>query len=311
MASTIVVTGGAGFIGSHVVDGLIAAGHRVVVVDNLSTGARDNVPPGAQLVELDVASDAASDFVASVAPWAIVHCAARASVPASFDDVVKDGRSNIIGTLQMLRAATEASSSAFVYMTSGGALYGDTTILPTAEDAPAQPLSPYGLSKWAGEEYLRRFAPKSLAVTILRLANVYGPRQRADGEGGVVSIFLDAMLRRQEVEIFGDGDQTRDFVYVGDVVDAVRAALDAERSLTVNIGTGIGTSVNRLFELIAEMTSYPGAPSRRAPRVGEVRHSELAVTAAVESLGWSPRTDLVHGLRLTAAAGDMRGARHS
>lgn len=306
MASKVVVTGGAGFIGSHVVDALAAAGHRVVVVDDLSAGGRNNVPPDAEFVELDIASDAASDVVASAAPWAIVHCAAQASVTASFDDIVKDGRSNIIGTLQMLRAATRARSSAFVYLTSGGALYGDATILPTAEDAPAQPLSPYGLSKWTGEEYMRRFAPEGLAVAILRLANVYGPRQRADGEGGVVSIFLDAMLRRQEVEIFGDGDQTRDFVYVGDVVDAVRAALDAERSLTVNIGTGIGTSVNRLFELIAEMTSYPGVPSRRAPRIGEVRHSRVAVNAALESLGWAPRTDLAAGLRLTATVAQQR-----
>jgi UDP-glucose 4-epimerase len=307
MGMKIVVTGGAGFIGSHIAERLAAAGHEVSVLDDLSAGARDNVSARVKLVELDVASTEASAFVASTAPAVIVHCAAQSSVAASFDDPVKDARSNLLGTLQMLRGAVDAQSSRFVYLTTGGALYGEAELLPTSEEAPARPLSPYGLSKWAGEEYLRRLAPERLVVSILRLANVFGPRQRADGEGGVVSIFLDQMLRREQVEIFGDGDQTRDFVYVGDVVDAVRAAMDADRSVTVNIGTGVGTSINSLFERAAEVTGYQADPVHLAPRVGEVRHSLLDVTAAFESLRWTSHTDLESGLRLTAAA--VRGRR--
>lgn len=219
----IVVTGGAGFIGSHAAERLAATGHEVTVLDDLSGGTRDNVPPGVTLVELDVASAEASAFVASEAPQVLIHCAAQSSVARSFVDPIRDARSNLLGTLQMLKGAVDGRSSTFIYVTTGGAIYGEDAVLPSKEEDSVRPKSPYGMSKWAGEEYLRRLAPDRMAVAILRLANVFGPRQRTDGEGGVVSIFLDRMLRHEQVEIHGDGDQTRDFVYVGDVAsDSVK-----------------------------------------------------------------------------------------
>ena len=302
MGTRSVVTGGAGFIGSHIVDRLVANGSQVTVLDDLSTGRRDNVRPGVALVELDVAAMETSNIIAEIAPTVVVHCAAQASVSASMADPAKDIQSNIVGTLQVLRGAADAGATMFVYLTTGGALYGESDQLPTPESASTRPLSPYGLSKATAEAYLALLAPPGLGVTVLRLANVFGPRQRSDGEGGVVSIFLDRMFRREPVQIYGDGQQTRDFVYVADVVDAVVAAIERKAVVTVNIGTGIGTTVNRLFELAAESTTYRLAPVYLPGRHGEVRHSRLDVTAARELLGWTPQTELRTGLKLTASS---------
>ncbi len=219
-----IVTGGAGFIGSHIADRLLALGHDVTVVDDLSQGRRENVPVAASFVLRDIASPDTADLVADLKPELVVHAAAQASVPRSIADPQHDARTNIIGTLTLLNGVSRSGCRCFIYVTTGGALYGDPVQLPCSESHPVRPLSPYGLSKWTAERYLDLLADACAVRTALRLANVYGPRQRSDGEGGVVSVFLDRMRSQGTVEIHGDGEQTRDFVYVGDVVDAVVAA---------------------------------------------------------------------------------------
>jgi UDP-glucose 4-epimerase len=295
-----IVTGGAGFIGSHIADRLLALGHQVTVVDDLSQGRRENVPVAASFVLRDIASPDTADLVADLKPELVVHAAAQASVPRSIADPQHDARTNIIGTLTLLNGVSRSGCRCFIYVTTGGALYGDPIQLPCSESHPVRPLSPYGLSKWTAERYLDLLADACAVRTALRLANVYGPRQRSDGEGGVVSVFLDRMRSQGTVEIHGDGEQTRDFVYVGDVVDAVVAAASAPRSLTLNIGTGVGTSVNTLFEQLARVTGFRGKAVTAPARPGDVRHSRLDASAAARELGWHPATDLETGLRLTA-----------
>jgi UDP-glucose 4-epimerase len=232
----------------------------------------------------------------------LVHCAAQVSVAASVRDPFLDARSNIVGTARVVEAAAASGCRRFVYVTTGGALYGEPRYLPCDEAHPIAPLSPYGLSKWAGERYVDLLAPDSMFRMVLRLANVYGPRQRADGEGGVVSIFAERMKAGLPVEINGDGLQTRDFVHVGDVVDAVVAALNATHSATVNIATERAVSVLDLYAAMAEIAGYPKSPVFVAPRPGDVRHSRLAIAKARQELGWSPRTVLETGLAETYAS---------
>ena len=296
-----IVTGGAGFIGSHVADGLLALGHDVTVIDDLSQGSRDNVPAGASFVQHDISLPGTAELVADLEPALVVHAAAQASVARSFADPQMDARTNVVGTIEVLAGATRSGCRQFVYLTTGGALYGDPVRLPCVESDPVRPLSPYGLSKWTAELYLAMDVGGPAVRTALRLANVYGPRQRAEGEGGVVSIFLDRMKSHETVEIHGDGEQTRDFVYVGDVVEAVVAAASTPRSLTLNIGTGVGTSVNSLFERLTRITGFRGTVVNMPARPGDVRHSRLDASAAARELGWRPATDLETGLRLTAA----------
>jgi UDP-glucose 4-epimerase len=286
-----VVTGGAGFIGSHLVDALVARGDEVTVVDDLSTGRPENVPPRARLVEHDVREpfEAEADVV--------FHLAAQADVGTSVERPAFDAEVNVVGTVNALEAARR-SGARVVFTSTGGAIYGDVDA-PAAEDAPLRPVSPYGIAKLAGEAYLEGWRRVHGAPgVVLRLANVYGPRQSAALEGGVIAIFLSRLAAGEEVVIFGDGGQTRDFVNVGDVVRALLLA--AERDTGVfNVGTGVETTVEALYELCRDVVGKDGALRHGPPRPGDARRSVLDVELAARELDWRPEIELAAGLRAT------------
>jgi UDP-glucose 4-epimerase len=302
------VTGGAGFIGSHIGDRLIELGYEVLIVDDLTTGSRSNLPRSATIEELDVASPALERLLAKWRGEIVVHCAAQVSVASSVVDAANDARSNVLGTIGTILAAVAGGCRRFVYVTTGGALYGVPHYLPCDEGHPIEPISPYGLSKWAGERYVDLLAPSWMTHVALRLGNVYGPRQRSDGEGGVVAIFAERMTKGLPVEIHGDGGQTRDFVYVGDVAEAAVAAIRADHSTTVNIASGRAISVLELYEDLASILGYSFPPRFVAARPGDVMDSRLAIEKAARELGWKPRTTLESGLATTSrsfGAGDI------
>jgi UDP-glucose 4-epimerase len=296
------VTGGAGFIGSNLVDALLEQGHDVSVVDNLSTGRRENLDgalgAGARLHEADITDDAAMrSLLAAERPDAVFHLAAQVDVRRAVADPAFDAAVNVGGTAVMLDAARAAGTPRFLLASTGGAIYGDADGLPTREDAAAAPISPYGASKAAAETYLALYHRlHGLSVCALRLANVYGPRQDPLGEGGVVAIYCHAVRERHSVRVFGDGRQTRDFVYVGDVTAAFIAACERDVRGPYNIGTGRETSVLELVErLEVEATFEPERP-------GEVRRSCLDPGAAQDALGWRAEVPLDAGLERTLGA---------
>jgi UDP-glucose 4-epimerase len=292
-----VVTGGAGFIGSHLVEALLARGDEVHVIDNLATGSRTNVPDAATFHERDI-REPLDDVFAEARPEAVFHLAAQADVGTSVERPEFDAQVNVLGTLRVLEAARTAGAS-LVFSSTGGAIYGECT-RPAREDDPREPLSPYGTSKLAGEEYLaawnRLHAMRNVA---LRFANVFGPRQLAKLEGGVVAIFMDRLRDGEPVTIFGDGEQTRDFVYVGDVVAALLAATGRDRGGVFNVGTGVETSVNRLYEACRETAGRGDDPEHGPARAGDLLRSVLDPGAAERALGWRPVETLESGLRRT------------
>ena len=294
-----IVTGGAGFIGSHVAEALVARGDEVHVLDSLATGSRDKVPDGAQLYVGDIRSDAGELF-AEVRPELCVHLAAQADVGTSVERPDYDAEVNVLGTLQVLEAA-HAHRTHVVFSSTGGAIYGESDIRAT-EEAPRRPISPYGISKLAGEEYVvgwnRLFGSRYVA---LRFANVFGPRQEPALEGGVIAIFLNAMARGEQTTIFGDGGQTRDFVYVSDVVRGVLAAVDHSGGV-YNIGTGVETSVNELHAVCRKVTSDERDAVYADERPGEIRRSVVDPGLAARELRWRPEVSLEEGLRLTWAS---------
>ena len=294
----VIITGGAGFIGSHLVGRLMGSGADVVVIDDLSGGSDANLPPGVPLLRIDLANTDAVAAIIEARPDAVVHCAAQTSVPASFDDPVRDARSNLIGSLNVIDGCRRAGVVHFVYVTTGGALYGRPMTVAWNEQAAITPISPYGISKWTVESYLDVLVAAPL-VTVLRFANVYGPRQGAVGESGVVATFIDRMRARLPVVIDGDGEQTRDLLYVADAVDAIETALNGSASGSFNIGTGVGTSVRALFKELAALTGYDRAPEFGPSRVGDIRHSILDPTLAGRLLGWQTHTSLASGLAQT------------
>ena len=296
----VLVTGGAGFIGSHVVDRLVAAGHTVSVVDDLSTGRAENVNPQATLHTCDIRTPELPRVVAAARPQAVVHLAAQAAVPRSVEDPMFDASVNVLGTINLLDACRREGTERMVYVSTGGAAYGDTDVLPTPEEHPTRATSPYGVSKVAAEHYLECFAGlASMTGLTLRLANVYGPRQRPDGEAGVVAIFGRRMLSDQPCTIYGDGEQTRDYVYVADVAEAAERALTSAASGVVNISTGRETSVNALHRQVAKALGVARPPEYAAARPGEVRRSVLANARARALLGWEPRNPLERGIDAT------------
>jgi len=291
-----IVTGGAGFIGSHVVDALVAQGAEVAVVDSLVHGAQDNVATGAELHVRDI-REPLDDVFDAVRPEAVLHLAAQADVRVSVERPVEDADVNVLGTVRILESARKHGAQV-VFSSTGGAIYGEcTTSAP--EDSPCEPLSPYGTAKLAAEEYLRAYnrlyGTRHIA---LRYGNVYGPRQDPHGEAGVVAIFLGALARGEQARIFGDGMQTRDYVYVGDVARATLAALGHEGGV-FNVGTGRETSVAELYELCARVAGSD-LPAEHAPaRLGELQRSFLDPTLAAETLGFRAMVDLEDGLRST------------
>ena len=299
----VLVTGGAGFIGSHVVDRLLADGHAVHVVDNLSTGRRAQVNPAARLHVCDIRSRALDDAFAAARPEAVVHVAAQTAVGRSVADPLFDASVNVLGTLAILEAARRARVGRAVFTSSGGAGYGDTDVLPTPEEHPARPASPYGVAKIAGELYLDCWAGLTGGRALaLRLANVYGPRQDPRGEAGVVAIFAARLVAGQECVVNGDGEQTRDYVYVEDVADAVaRGMAYPDVSGVLNIGTGVATSVNELHRRLGRIAGVARAPRHGPARPGEQRRSVLDATRAKAQLGWTGATPLDEGLQRTIA----------
>lgn len=299
----VLVTGGAGFIGSHVADRLVADGHVVDVVDNLSTGRRQQVHPAARLHPCDVRSRRLDAAFAAARPEAVVHLAAQAAVSRSVADPLFDASVNVLGTLAVLDACRRAAVRRVVFTSTGGAAYGDTDVLPTPEEHPARPASPYGVAKIAAELYLDCWAGLTGGRALaLRLANVYGPRQDPRGEAGVVAIFAARLLAREECVVNGDGEQTRDYVYVEDVADAVaRAVARPDVSGVVNIGTAAATSVNDLYGRLARLAGVTRPPRHGPARPGEQRRSVLDARRATSRLGWTPATSLDTGLAKTLA----------
>ena len=298
---TALVTGGAGFIGSHLVDRLLALGYRVAIIDNLSSGKLKNLNPAASFHHSDITMPAASEVFQREQPDLVFHLAAQTSVSYSTRDPIKDSEVNVLGTLRMLEAARRHGVEKFVYSSTGGALYGDPEVDPCPDDHPVTPLAPYGMSKHLGElemEFYHRLY--RLNYTALRYGNVYGPRQDPHGEAGVIAIFCQAMLDGKQPEIFGDGNQERDFVYVEDVVAANIRAIDGADNMAVNIGTGQRTSINRIFELLKGITGYRWEPLHSAARLGDVYQISLAWDRAQRELGWTPQVALEDGLRQTA-----------
>ncbi len=299
-AKTAVVTGGAGFIGSHVVDRLVDDGYRVTVIDDLSSGKRENLPPGVTLVVADVTLDAAADAIRSAAPELIVHAAAQISVSVSTRKPLQDARINVLGTVNVLEAARASGTKKFVFFSSGGTVYGQPEDLPVSESQQTAPENPYGTSKLASEEYLEMYRRAfGFESTILRLANIYGPRQDPHGEAGVVAIFALAMLAGNQITIFGDGNDERDYVYVSDVVDAVMAAAAPGGPHRCNIGSGMSTNVNELCARLSALTGYALKPQYGPPRPGDIHAISLDATLARIELGWTPKVDLETGLART------------
>jgi UDP-glucose 4-epimerase len=298
----VLVTGGAGFVASHVVDALVERGCDVLVLDDLSTGHAANLPGGVELVCADICASESTSVVERYRPDAVVHAAAQPSVSVSVERPSYDARVNILGGLQIADAALRAGASHFLYVNTGGALYGRPRYLPVDEAHPVEPLSPYGLSKWTLEQYLTMTLAPAMRLKVLRLANVYGPRQDPAGEAGVVAVFADRMLSGLPVTIHGDGQQTRDFIYVGDVAAAAVAALDHADALTVNISTGQACTITELFQTIARLTGYRVPAQYGAAREGDVRESVLSNDRARAILGWCPAVSLEKGLQATFAS---------
>jgi UDP-glucose 4-epimerase len=291
-----IVTGGAGFIGSHVVDALLARGDEVHVLDSLATGRRENVSPQAHLHVADIRDDPRALFE-QVRPHACLHLAAQADVRVSVEQPAEDATVNVVGTIRVLEAA-RATDTHVVFSSTGGAIYGECDG-PAAEDHALEPLAPYGTAKLAAEEYLRTWNRlHGTGHVTLRFANVFGPRQEENLEAGVVAIFMRQLSRGEQPRIYGDGHQTRDFVYVGDVARACLAAL-AHRGGTFNVGTGGETSVVGLYERVRAVAGAETAAEHAPDRPGEIRRSVVDPAAAGRELGWRAETSLDEGLNRT------------
>ena len=307
--SRVLVTGGAGFIGSTLVDRLLAEGHEVTVVDDLSTGKLHNLAaarrdPNLPLTfsRVDITSTAVGPVFERAQPDIVMHLAAQIDVRVSVENPVHDAMINVVGTVNLLESGRRNGVQKFIMATSGGTIYGEPNAedLPIDESYPGHPTSPYGASKRGVEEYLYCYQQLyGLRWTSLALANVFGPRQDPHGEAGVVSIFGGRMLDGESVKIFGDGGQTRDFVFVDDVVEAFVRSVDAGDNTRFNIGTGVETSVNELYATVADIVGYDRRPQHAPERPGELRQTALDTRLAAEQLGWKPNTSLRDGLSAT------------
>lgn len=297
----ILLTGGAGFIGSHVADVYIQAGFDVVIVDNLSTGSLKNIPSKAEFYQVDVCDlEKLEKIFKEESPNLVNHHAAQIDVRTSVLNPQADATINIIGGIHLLELSRKYGASKFIYAGTGGALYGEVKNKNPKENSDIKPLSPYGVSKYCLEHYIQLYSRlHGLNYTILRYANVYGPRQNPLGEAGVVAILVNAMSSNKAPIIYGNGEQLRDYVFAPDVADANLAALESGNGEVINIGTAKPTSVNQLFELIKKETGFTGKPKYEPARAGEIHKSCLDVDRAKEKLGWSAKTSLQEGIRKT------------
>jgi UDP-glucose 4-epimerase len=310
--TTILVTGGAGFIGSHLCDRLLAEGHRVVAVDDLSTGRIANLGEARSyggeftFFNMDIRADGLLSLFERHRPEVVMHLAAQASVSSSVEDPAMDASVNVLGLLNVMECSARTGARKVVYAASGGTLYGEPRKLPIRETASGRPVSPYGISKKAGIEYLSFYERyRGVAYTAIALANVYGPRQDPNGEAGVISIFASKMLSGEAPTIHGDGNQTRDYVFVDDTVHAFSLAAERGDGRLVNVGTALETSVNGVFRLLADITAFTGEPAHGPARQGDLRRNALDPALAGEVLGWRPWTHLEDGLAETVSF--MRG----
>jgi UDP-glucose 4-epimerase len=297
----VLVTGGAGFIGSHLVDALLAAGHETITIDNLVTGERDNIHPDVRFYEADIRdAEAVNALFARERPEVLIHEAAQLDVRRSVADPGYDADVNIVGTLRLLQAGHENGLQKVLFASSGGAIYGNTAVMPTPETNQTAPISPYGVSKLSIEHYLHYYHEvHGLPYVALRYSNVYGPRQNPHGEAGVISIFAERLLRGEPATIYGDGENTRDYVYVSDVVSANLAALASDKVGAYNVGTGVETTVNTIFRQINTLTEAGAEERHGEAKVGEQRRSCLSTEKARADFGWQPKMGLDEGLRHT------------
>ncbi len=297
----ILVTGGAGFIGSHIVDALIERGHDVVIVDNLSTGKRENINKKARFYNIDIRDKNLEKIFAREKPSIVNHHAAQINVRLSVENPIRDIETNGIGMINLLECSKKYNVKKFIFASIGGAIYEEGK-LPVSESSPLHPISPYGITKVLGEMYLDFYNKTyNLNYTSLRYSNVYGPRQNFEGEAGVVAIFSNMILKRQTPIVYGDGLQERDFVYVGDVVDANLKAIENNNALnnSFNISTCKGTNVNAIFALIKKHTDYIGGKIHTRPKKGEIRRIFLSYDKAKKLLGWQPSVSLEEGIKKT------------
>jgi len=299
----ILVTGGAGFIGSHVVDLYLKSGHEVVVVDDLSTGKRANLNPYCRFYELDVRSPDLDEVFRVEQPEVVNHHAAQMDVRRSVEEPIFDADVNILGSINLMECARRHKTRHVIYVSTGGAVYGEPKYLPCDEDHPVDPVCQYGASKHTVEHYLYMYQVNyGLSYSVLRYPNVYGPRQDPKGEAGVVAIFVGQMVNDQAVTINGDGEQVRDFVYVGDCARASLIALDkADQSGIFNLGSGVGTSVNQIFQTLSEIIGYTRQPMFGPAKLGETRRIWLSAEKIKREWGWTPSVGLRQGLDSTVA----------
>lgn len=296
----ILVTGGAGFIGSHVGDALVERGDKVVIVDNLYTGFKKNVNPEAKFYQLSICSKELAWVFEQERPQVVSHQAAQTVVTKSIAEPVFDAEQNILGSLNVIANCIKFGVSKVVYASSGGAVYGEPKYRPVDESHPIDPLSPYGVSKHTVEHYLQLFNVEyGLNYVVLRYANVYGPRQKSEGEAGVVAIFARQMLRGEQPTIFGSGDKTRDYVHVSDVIMANLLAIEKGKNAIYNIGTGVETSDQKMFDTMAKLLGYKGHSYHAPVRKGEVLRICLDCSKAQKELGWQLRYSLEEGLSQT------------
>ncbi len=299
----ILVTGGAGFIGSHVVDGYLAAGHDVLVVDDLSRGSQGNLSSEARFYSLDLRNRGAlEEVIRKEKPEVVNHHAAHIDVRTSVSDPIFDAECNILGSIHLLDLAVKYRAKRFVYASTGGAIYGEPRVLPATEEAPVLPLAPYGISKHVVEHYLYTYGRLyGLAHIVLRYGNVYGPRQSSKGEAGVVAIFCEQMLAKVTPTIFGDGSKTRDYVMVNDIAGANLQALTRGDNEIFNVATGVQTTDFEVFTAVREALGIPPFEPRYAPkRPGEVEHIALDIRKARNGLDWKPQWDFRRGIEQTA-----------
>ncbi len=298
----VLVTGGAGFIGSHIVDALIKQRHQVVVVDNLITGFLENITPEAKYYKMSVGDAELASVFEQEEPDIVIHQAAQMVIARSVAEPVFDAQENILGSLNVILNCVRAGVKRIIYASSGGAIYGEPQYLPVDEKHPINPLSQYGISKHTVEHYLYLYGLQyGLNYVVLRYPNVYGPRQNPEGEAGVVAIFAGQMLRGEQPTIFGSGDKTRDYTHVSDVVVANLLAMERGNNAIYNIGTGVETSDREMFDTLAKVLGYSGNPIYAPVRTGEIYHICLDVTKARKELGWQPRLSLKEGLRQTVS----------